>query len=52
VPLGPPELSEGPHLSYAAQWAIFSVIAAGGYALLLRKLAIEHAHAEVPTEPV
>ena len=43
VALGPPELSEGPHLAYAAQWLIFSVIAAGGYGLLLRKLAREQA---------
>jgi surfeit locus 1 family protein len=39
VPLGPPEPDEGPHLSYAVQWAIFTVIAAVGYALLLRKVA-------------
>jgi cytochrome oxidase assembly protein ShyY1 len=39
VALGPPELSEGPHLSYAVQWAIFSTIATGGYGLLLRRVA-------------
>jgi cytochrome oxidase assembly protein ShyY1 len=39
VPLGAPEPDEGPHLSYAAQWFIFTTIAAGGYALLLRKVA-------------
>jgi cytochrome oxidase assembly protein ShyY1 len=43
--LGPPELSEGPHLSYAVQWAIFSTIAVVGYAVLLRKVAIEEARA-------
>jgi len=37
VPL--PELDEGPHFSYAVQWAIFSAIAAGGYLLILRKMA-------------
>ncbi|HYI60727.1 MAG TPA: SURF1 family protein [Acidimicrobiales bacterium] len=31
----------GPHLSYAAQWFIFSTIAAGGYPLILRKVAGE-----------
>ena len=39
VPLGPPEPDEGPHLSYAVQWLIFTVIAAGGYGLLLRRVA-------------
>jgi cytochrome oxidase assembly protein ShyY1 len=39
VPLGPPEPEEGPHLSYAVQWFIFSTIAGGGYVLLLRKVA-------------
>jgi cytochrome oxidase assembly protein ShyY1 len=39
--LGPPEVSEGPHLSYAVQWGIFSTIAAVGYGLLLRKVARE-----------
>jgi len=42
VPLGPPELEEGPHLSYAVQWFIFSTIAAGGYGLLLRRVARDH----------
>jgi cytochrome oxidase assembly protein ShyY1 len=39
--LGPPEVSEGPHLSYAVQWGIFSTIATVGYGLLLRKVARE-----------
>ncbi len=39
VPLDPPELDEGPHLSYAVQWFTFSTIAAGGYLLLLRRVA-------------
>lgn len=39
--LGPIHPSEGPHFSYAVQWAIFSTIAAGGYVLLLRKVARE-----------
>jgi cytochrome oxidase assembly protein ShyY1 len=39
-----PELSEGPHLSYAIQWFIFSTIAIVGYPLILRRKArdIEH----------
>lgn len=32
----PPELSEGPHLGYAAQWFIFSTIGIIGYPLVLR----------------
>lgn len=42
VPLGPPEPEEGPHLSYAVQWFIFTTIAAGGYGLLLRRVARDH----------
>ncbi len=42
-PLGPAEPEEGPHLSYAVQWFIFSTIAAGGYGLLLRKVAQDQA---------
>jgi cytochrome oxidase assembly protein ShyY1 len=37
VPPGPPDLSEGPHLSYAVQWFIFAAIAAGTYLALLRR---------------
>lgn len=37
VPL--PELSGGPHLSYAMQWATFTVIAIVGYPLILRRVA-------------
>jgi surfeit locus 1 family protein len=32
---------EGPHLSYAVQWAIFATIAIGGYPLILRRAARE-----------
>lgn len=41
IALGAPTPDEGPHLSYAVQWFIFSTIAAGGYVLLLRKVARE-----------
>jgi surfeit locus 1 family protein len=40
VPL--PELDEGPHLSYAVQWFIFSAIAVVGYPLVLRRNARGH----------
>jgi cytochrome oxidase assembly protein ShyY1 len=33
-----PELSEGPHLGYAAQWFIFATIGAVGYPLALRRI--------------
>ncbi|MGK2949081.1 MAG: SURF1 family protein [Acidimicrobiales bacterium] len=48
VALGPPEPDLGPHLAYAAQWFIFTTIAAGGYGLLLRKVAAERARAGRP----
>jgi cytochrome oxidase assembly protein ShyY1 len=38
VPVAPPELGEGPHLSYAVQWFIFSTIAVVGYPLILRRV--------------
>jgi cytochrome oxidase assembly protein ShyY1 len=38
LPVPPPELSEGPHLGYAAQWFIFSTIAVVGYPLVLRRV--------------
>jgi cytochrome oxidase assembly protein ShyY1 len=41
VVLGPPELDEGPHFSYAVQWFIFSLIAVVGYPLILRRNARE-----------
>jgi cytochrome oxidase assembly protein ShyY1 len=37
VPL--PELDEGPHLSYAIQWFIFSALAVVGWILVVRKTA-------------
>ena len=40
-PLGMPELDEGPHLSYAIQWVIFSTVAVVGYPLILRRRARE-----------
>ena len=40
VMVPPPELSEGPHLGYAAQWFIFSTIAVVGYPLVLRRVVI------------
>lgn len=40
--LDPPVVNdEGPHLSYAVQWAIFTIIAVGGYPLILRRAARE-----------
>jgi cytochrome oxidase assembly protein ShyY1 len=38
VPVPPPELGEGPHLSYAVQWFIFTTIAVVGYPLILRRV--------------
>jgi cytochrome oxidase assembly protein ShyY1 len=38
APVPPPERGEGPHLSYAVQWFIFTIIALGGYPLILRRV--------------
>lgn len=46
-----PPLTEGPHLSYAIQWFLFTVIGLVGYAGLVRKEAKERAAAR-ETEPV
>jgi len=40
MPVPSPELSEGPHLGYAAQWFIFSTIAVVGYPIVLRRVVI------------
>ena len=40
-PVPMPALDEGPHLSYAIQWAIFTTIALVGYPLILRRRARE-----------
>jgi cytochrome oxidase assembly protein ShyY1 len=37
APMPPPDLSEGPHLSYAIQWFSFAVIASIGAGVLLRR---------------
>ncbi len=45
VPVPPPELSEGPHLSYAIQWFTFATIALVGYVLLVRREIRDRARA-------
>jgi surfeit locus 1 family protein len=37
VPPGQPDLSEGPHLSYAIQWFLFATVATGTYVALMRR---------------
>jgi len=37
APISPPELSQGPHLSYAIQWLIFSIAVIVGWVLAIRK---------------
>jgi cytochrome oxidase assembly protein ShyY1 len=39
APVPPPDLGDGPHLSYAVQWFLFSTVVAVGYPLLLRRRA-------------
>jgi surfeit locus 1 family protein len=50
-PVEPPEPSEGPHLSYAVQWFIFSAIGLFGYPLVLRKVAHAKARDARPDTP-
>ena len=42
-PLDAPDLSEGPHFSYAVQWFIFTTIAVVGYPVILFKVARDKA---------
>jgi surfeit locus 1 family protein len=51
APLPPPELSEGPHLSYAIQWFLFTAIALIGWPLVLAKQARERARGGEPDRP-
>ena len=37
APINPPELSQGPHMSYAIQWLIFSIAVIVGWVLAIRK---------------
>jgi cytochrome oxidase assembly protein ShyY1 len=41
TPLPLPDLSEGPHLSYALQWILFALVAVGGFVVLVRREAID-----------
>src|SRR5262249_56582355 len=40
IAVPPPELGEGPHLSYAFQWFTFTLIAIVGYPIILRRVII------------
>jgi hypothetical protein len=44
-------LDEGPHLSYAVQWFIFSIIAIVGYPMILRRTARNEAAAAAKQTP-
>ena len=46
-PAALPELTEGPHLSYAIQWFLFAAIALIGCAIVVRRDRDERAHASV-----
>ena len=39
LPSDPPDLGEGPHLSYAGQWFLFTAIVLVGFPLLVRRTA-------------
>lgn len=49
-PVPAPSLDEGPHLSYAVQWLIFTTVAVVGYPLILRRRAREVDSEEVPED--
>ncbi len=50
--VGPPELDEGPHLSYAVQWFTFATIALAGFAVLVRREIRDRAReAATPASP-
>lgn len=51
VPEPPPELTEGPHLSYAFQWFAFAAIAAVGYVILIRRGVSDHPPTTSDREP-
>lgn len=42
-PIALPPLDDGPHLSYAVQWFVFSTIGLIGYPLVLRRVAAQRA---------
>lgn len=44
IPVPLPDQTNGPHLSYAGQWAIFAILATTVYVLLLRRLATTRAN--------
>ena len=50
-PVIKPDLSEGPHLSYAVQWFIFSICAAVGWVLAVRRSAATRRRAAMEPEP-
>jgi cytochrome oxidase assembly protein ShyY1 len=52
VPLPEPALDEGPHLSYAVQWFLFTAIGLVGWPLLLRRTARSRARRGSGEEPV
>jgi surfeit locus 1 family protein len=52
APVPAPDMDEGPHLSYAVQWFIFTTVAVVGYPLILRRRAREQSSSGADAEPV
>ena len=52
TPIPLPDLSEGPHLSYALQWVLFAGVAVGGFIMLARreKQTLDTESADTPDE--
>jgi len=51
VPLPPPESDDGPHLSYAGQWFLFSACAVAGWIVVVRRAARQGGRVRRPTAP-
>ncbi len=52
IPIELPEIDDGRNISYAVQWALFALVAIGGWYFFLRREAIEDARASEHPEPV
>jgi cytochrome oxidase assembly protein ShyY1 len=50
TPVAAPDLSEGPHLSYAVQWAIFALAAIVGWVLAVRRSIRTHRRETTATD--
>jgi surfeit locus 1 family protein len=45
-----PDLSDGPHLSYAIQWFLFSAVLGAGYPILIRRRYVKKQKKDAPSQ--